>query len=391
MAAGEIVTVVVGGQSYTAFETIKVRAGVKKAARSFALKIAAEAGPDATASIFQPYVPVQIFAMVDDGSAGGQGGQGGGDLIFTGYVDKYKAKLSKHEAYIEIEGRSKGQDIVDSSADHQKSDYVQKTPLDIAQDQDVYGVGFSAGPGLNLTPVDQWRPNPGQPLFHALDQLCHDAECTMAGQPDGSIQMTQAGAAPPRQPTPLIEGVNILIIEGDLDVSDIHSDVTAHGQAAYGTGAQNTQISATASNSTVKRKRKLHIHHHHHTDQNRISLKAKNHRDKEAGNGIKASVTVQGWHDDSGMLWTPGNVVWLQSPFAAIVQDMLIESVDYTQDSKEPGSLCKMELVDPRAHGGQGGGVNKSGPSWQMDSSDAQPASPSSTADTSAPGAPGLY
>lgn len=374
--AGVIVSVVVGGQTYTGFEVVKVRASVKQAARSFALKIAAENGPDATASIFQPFTQLQIFAAIADGSADGQGGSGQVQL-FDGYVDKYKAKLSKQEASIDVEGRSKGQDVIDSAVDHQKSDYVQKSPLDIAQDQDVFGVGFSAD--FPMTQVDRWRPNPGASVFHSLDQLCHDAQCTMAGQADGSIKMTQAGVSPPRQPTPLIEGQNILTIEGDIDVSDRHSSVTAHGQAAYGNGAQNTQISSTATDSTVPRKRPHHIHHHHHTDQNRITLKAQNHRDKEAGNGIKASVTVQGWHDDSGMLWTPGNVVWLESPFAAIVQDMLIESVDYEQDDKN-GSLCKLSLVDPRAHGGQGGGVNKSGKSWSMDSSDAAPAAPSSAA-----------
>jgi prophage tail gpP-like protein len=369
--AGEIVSVVVGGVTYRGFEQVKVRGGVKEAARSFELKVAAEAGPSAVASIFQPFTPVQIFAAMEGGGSGSDDDDLG-DLVFTGYVDRYRPKLSKSEAHITISGRAKGQDAVDSSVEHRKSDYVNQTSLAIAQDQDIFGIGFSIDAGLTLTPQDRWRPNPGQTLFHSLDALSHDDECTMAGQPDGSIKMTQAGVNPPRQPTPLIEGVNILVGEADFNVSGRHSSVNVHGQAAYGNGAQNTQISATATDQTVPRTRPIHIHHHHHTDQGRISRKATHHRDHEAGNAIKATITAQGWHDDSGMLWTPGNVVWTESPFLALAQDMLIEAVEYMQDDKE-GSLTKLELVDPRAHGGQGGGVNQSGKSWNMDSSDAQP------------------
>lgn len=369
----EIVTVSVGGLLYRGWETVDIRASVKQAARSFELKIAVEIGANAVASAFQPFTPLTIHS-VPVGPTGPQNSDLG-DLVFTGYVDRYRPHLSAKEgggsnAHIMISGRAKGQDVVDSSVEHRKSDYVNKTLLQIARDQDQFGVGFSVGPGLTLEPIDRWRPNPGQPLFDALDELCHDAECTMAGQPDGSILLTRAGAAPPRQGA-IIEGINLLVGEADLDVSGRHSKVHAHGQAAYGNGAQNTQISVLANDSTVPRNRPLHIHHHRHTSRRRLANKASHHRDHEAGNAIRATPTMQGWRDDGGMLWTPGNKTFVQSPFLAIVQDMLIEGVTYKQSVPE-GTIAKLELVDPRAHGGSKGAVDKSGAAWNMDSSDAQ-------------------
>lgn len=363
----ELVTVVVGGQYFRSWEMVKIRAAVKEAARSFELKVAVELGATATASAFQAFTPLQIYSIMVGPS--GPNNAGLGDLLFTGFVDRYRPHLSKDSAHIEISGRAKGQDAIDSSVEHRKSDYVNKSVLDIAKDQDQFGIGFAVDPSVQLTQIDRYRPNPGETLFQALDPLCHDDECTMAGQPDGSILLTKAGANPPRQGA-IIEGVNLLIGEADLNVSGRHSKVNAHGQAAYGNGAQNTQISVLANDSTVPRNRPLHLHHHRHTNRSRLANKATHHRNHEAGNAIRATPTMQGWRDDSGLLWTPGYKTFVQSPFLAIIQDMLIEGVTYEQDVKE-GTLTKLDLVDPRAHGGQGGGVDKSGSSWNMDSSSA--------------------
>jgi prophage tail gpP-like protein len=365
MASSELVTVSVGGSTYQGWEAVAIRASVKAAARSFELKVAAAAGAAATAAIFAPFTPLQAFAT--------------GQLIFTGYVDRYRPKLSKSESRIVVSGRAKGQDAVDNAVEHRKPDYVNQTLLQIAQDQDAFGIGFKVDPSVQLTPIDRWRPNPGQYLFDELDQLAHDEECTMAGQADGSILFTRAGVNPKRQ-AGLTEGSSsVLEWEGDLSVAGLHSQIIVHGQAAYGNGAQNTQISVQANNAKVPRRRPLHIHHHRHTDQGRLLAKATHHRDHEAGNGIRATIVSQGWRDDAGALWTPGNKTFLDSPFLNIVQDMLIESVDYEQDDKE-GSRATLHLVDPRAHGGSGGGVNQSGSMWGMGSSPAAAAPPLSSA-----------
>ncbi len=73
-----------------------------------------------------------------------------------------------------------------------------------------------------------------------------------------------------------------------------------------------------------------------------------------------------------GVLVTqPGKLVWTQSPFLDIAQDMLIEKVQYTQS--EQGSIAILSLTDPRSYGGQGGGKgNKSGSEWEQDDSDAE-------------------
>lgn len=59
-----------------------------------------------------------------------------------------------------------------------------------------------------------------------------------------------------------------------------------------------------------------------------------------------------------------GKLIWTESPYLDVTQDMLIERVSYDQD--ESGSIATLSLVDPRAHGGKKGKGSKSGKSWNQ-------------------------
>ncbi len=356
----EIVTVVVGGQKFSSWEKVNVRASVKEAARSIELVVAAEFGPDVVAQVFQDQTPIAAYA--------------GSDLIFTGYVDDMKPELgSDGPSTITISGRSKGADAIDCSADHTKPDYVNRTLDQIAQDQDAYGIGFTTD--TTFAPIDRFRFNPGETLFRGLEILARDHGVTLAGQSDGSIKFTTAGANPPRQGGYLLEDFNIKRGSSSHNSANRHSEVHVHGQAAKGTGKQNTQINAKATDDTVGRHRPVHVLHRGNATQDRVTKHAQHRRNREAGNGLTAVITTPGWRDETGALWLPGNKVWVSSPFLQISQDMLIESADYQQDGTDEGTRVVLNLVDPRAHGGQAGAVNKSGSSWNMDASTAQPGS----------------
>ena len=351
----ETVTVAVGDGRYSSWKSVTVRGSVKEAARSFKLIVAAEFGAAATNVLFQDQTPLTILA--------------GGDLIFTGYVDDRLPEIGPNgPSQITISGRSKGADAIDCSVDHTKPDYVQKTLLDFAQDQDAFGIGFSSD--VAFDPIDRYRPLPCESLFRSLEILARDHGVTMAGQPDGGIKFTRAGVAPPRQPGALVQGVNIMLGSASHNSANRHSEVHVHGQAYKGVGKPNTQINAVASDSTVKRHRPIHVRHRGHATKARVAQHATHRRNREAGNGLTAIITTPGWRDETGALWTPGNKVWTESDFLDLSQDMLIETIDYLQDAKE-GTRCVLNLVDPRAHGGSGGGVNESGGGWGFDSSGA--------------------
>lgn len=358
----ESVVVTVAGQPFDGWEKISVTGSVKEACRAMHLEFPDSLGSPRWPSIFSGQPQASVTA--------------GGELIFTGYVDLRAPRIGPR-FLVTIGARSKAQDAVDCTVDHTKPDYVQRNVHDVAQDQDRFGIGFACD--FQPDGFDRWRPNPGDPLFHALRPLCEDEDATMAGQPDGSVKITRAGASAEPQAGTIVEGVNIWEGGAVFDDCGQHSKIRAHGQSYRDTGAQATQMVGEADNSNVARLRPLDLHHDRHTSRDRLKRLAKRRRDKEQGEGIRAEFRMRGWRDSGGMLWTPGKKVWVQSASLDLSQYMLIESVMYEQSAggggegecgPEGGTIAHLHCVDPRAHGGKGGGVNKSGGGWGFDDSD---------------------
>lgn len=365
----EIVSVSVGGAPSLLWDEITVHASVKHAERSLALRLTDTPGAPIWPSIFSGQPLITVTTEQGDGGAGGGGG---GDLLFTGFVYRRAPKLTAKEYQITISARSKGQDAIDSSVDHTKPDYVNSNVLAVAQDQDAFGIGFACD--FSPDGFDRWRPNVGHTVFQSLEPLCQDEDATMAGQPDGSIKITRAGATAQPQSAPLVEGVDFESGDGEFDDSGQHSEVNAHGQSYYGSGPQSLAIKAAANNANVSRYRPVHEHHDRQTDLARIQRRALRRRNKEQGEGTRASFTTPGWRDRGGALWTPGNLVYVVSPSLMLCQYMLIETAEYKQQGRDKsGTKCTLHVVDPRAHGGSGGGVNQSGAAWGFDDSAAQP------------------
>jgi prophage tail gpP-like protein len=90
----EVITFSSGGGSWTAFESVQVRAHIDEAARQFRLTLALEAGGAGTAWTFKAGARVSVAAN-------------GADLV-VGYVDKYEPGFTKDEARVTVSGRSRG-------------------------------------------------------------------------------------------------------------------------------------------------------------------------------------------------------------------------------------------------------------------------------------------
>lgn len=344
----ELVSVVVGGLRWTAFEEVTVHAAVKHAARSFSLRIAAEAGAVETAAIFQTFAPIQIFA--------------GANVIFTGYIDERAARLTPERGEITVSGRAKGADAIDSSAIHPTGRFDNKSPLDIAKDLDKFGVGFTASAPLET--LAEYQLTPGETVWRTLERLARDQSCTLRGMPDGSIDFWNASSTPARHAGALIEGKNIEEIHASHNAHNRHSHVHVRGQKYDGHGPENTQIESVATDDAVPRYRPQVVVADGDIDKDRANKKAEHLRNRKAGAGLQCSIIVPTWRDDAGAIWTPGNRMFIQSPFAALSQDMILESVAFEQTMAR--TVAKLGFVDPRAYAGAKGKVNKSGSGWSQ-------------------------
>jgi prophage tail gpP-like protein len=348
----EIVSVLVSGTYYTAWEQVTVEASVQDACRSCTLRAAASIGKSATHAVFQ--VGAQIVVLAS------------GAIIFTGYIDHRRPYLGRDSAYLTISARSKGQDAVDCSAVHKTGRFEKKTALEIAQELDELKIGFKSTAKLEKIPHFQLQP--GETLFRAVERAARDEGVTLAGQADGGITFMRAGENAKRQAGALIEGINIHEASADFDGSNRFSEVMARGQSYDGHGKDALEMEEKVSDGGLGRKRPLILVQDGNTDKKRLKKRAENRRDKAAGNSTRATITVIGWRDQSGALWEPGRKVWTQSPFLGLAQDMLIEKVDYRQEGGvDTGTIAVLSLVDPRAHGGKAGKGAKSSSEWGLD------------------------
>lgn len=350
----EVITIAVGGTSWSAFEEVTVRAAFNEAARSFSFTAAAELGASATNAVFQKGTPVQISAN--------------GDLLLKGYVNRKQPSLSARSAKIVVSGRSSSADLVDGAAEHDTGRFENKNPKEIGDEvsSNYQGTGFDTDQQLDK--IEQYQLTQGETCFRCVEKMARQQGMTLAGTADGRINITKAGSQ--RHSGGLIEGQNILIGSADHNDSNQHSKITVRGQRPFGHGVDNLEIEAIAREAGVKRHRPVIIIQDEDTTKDRAKKRAKNRRDRAAGNALKATISTQGFRDQGGQLWTPGFLVWVESPFLDIAQDMLIESVDYTQD--DGGSICSINLTDPRSYGGSGGKGNQSGSEWSQSSDDAE-------------------
>ena len=353
MASTEVISI----NGWTAFEDVRVRAAYNEAARSFEATLAAELGSSAVNRIFDVGTEVKISSN--------------GDLLCAGYVDTKNPHMDANEAWIAISGRSKSQDLIDGAAEHESGYFENKDPLEIANEvSSEYAAKWESD--QQLEKLDQYKVQQGESCFRCIEKMTRDQGLTITGTAEGNAKITKPDGK--RHAGALVEGENIKIGDAYHNAANRHSKIIVRGQRPVGHDDESLWVEAIERDGSIKRHRAIIIVQDNDTTNDRAKKRAKNRKDRAAGNGLKATVTAQGFRDDAGTIWTPGYLIFTDSPFLDIRQDMLIEAVDYIQTEK--GSISVLSLVDPRAYGGQGAGGgkgNKSGSSWSFPSETSQP------------------
>lgn len=367
MPSEEIVTVNCGGQQFRAWQHVSISAAIKEAARAFRLEVVAELGAAETFQVFKAGAEVEILFN--------------SDLVLKGYVDRYQPRISHNDAMITISGRSKSADLIDSAAEQPKGRFDEKNLKDIATALAAKhdGVEVTVTADVDLEPVPFYQITPGETAFRAVERLARSQGLSIMGTASGGIEIAAGGKK--RHGGGIVEGENMKVGEADHNWSNRHSKYIVKGQRASGSNADNLEIEAVTKDDAVNRYRPTVIVVEEDTDRKRAKKRGEARRNRSAGEALKASVTMQGFRDDDGTVWEPNRLIWMESPFLQIKQDMLIERLTFSQDERN-GSLTKIELVDPKAYdanktSGKGDkpkrgkkgarrGVNKSDKSWNF-------------------------
>ena len=181
--AGDELSLVVGGRQWAGWQRVSVTRSIGSIPANFDIQVT-EHCPLAADVTFNPGDPCQVLIS--------------GDVVITGYVDRYIATISATAHTVRISGRSKSEDLVDCSAfvgskDSPTFQVLGGTALSIAQQlAQPYGVAIDsiAGPGVQ---IPQFNIDFGQTPWEIIDRITRYSQLIAYDMPDGSVRLAQAG------------------------------------------------------------------------------------------------------------------------------------------------------------------------------------------------------
>lgn len=331
-SAPSVISLVVQGVEYKGWTRAAITYAANQAARSFAFTLVDNG--EANAWNFRPS-DEEALVLID------------GETVLTGFIDLFAPSFSGVEHKIEISGRSKSADLIDSDADHVTGEFKGKTVGQIATALAPKGFIVRSDPGVPA--IATFRLHPGETIHAAIDRASTKLGYLVMGTADGGILITRGSARVAHHA--LYEGRHIVTASGHFDNVNRHSVVKVRGQRAIGSHQKGSlQIEGAAPDHSMRRpRRRVHTANHDTTsaEAKRTAIWMQK---RKFGESVKASIRLIGTRDDTGLLWQVNTRIYVHSPFLRMDQEMSILSVQITQDAA--GTFTVLELVHPDALAG---------------------------------------
>ncbi len=353
----DILSLTVGNQVLTGWQRVSVTRPLAGIPASFSIEVT-EKYPNATDLDLKPGQPCTVKI--------------GGDLVLTGYVDRYASSISPSQHTIRVDGRSKSEDLVDCSALVENTSagspvtpgmqVMNGSTLAIARKLAApYGVPIqsTAGDGVD---VAQFNINLGETVWDVIDRITRYSEMIVYDMPDGSLMFAKVGTESMASGFRLGENIESADIMFSMDQR--FSEYEAHTMAtmALGTDAgvnspgvgeiiKDEEVSAIPRADGSPRFRKHYIV----SEQYIMGLplagkRALWEKNRRWGQSFNFNVICDAWRDAKGTLWAPNMLVPVsatQTGWKLADKPWLIGTVTYTRD--ENGQHAHLGLWPPEA------------------------------------------
>lgn len=323
----ETVTVTIGGKLFVAWTDIAISAGSEKAVRQARMSI--------------PISALSSIAIGDEAVV-----SAGTDPILTGFVRDRDREISEDASSATISIVSKTADATESSIEHDTGHIDDATLDKIAKEF-----------GKDFTIIDK-RKSKGKPAPHqivpaetlhkTLERVARRQGVLIYDDGDGAIVLadkpegTHAGG--------IAEGINIKSASVNETEAGRYAKTVVRGQSSKGHGPGALRIEGIATDRSVRKHRTRILIHEGDATSADLKKRAEWQARRAAGKGLRMTVTVPGWRDAKGKIWSPNWLVQATSDRLDIDQMMAVSAVDFLQ-SDGGGTIARLSLVDPRAFG----------------------------------------
>lgn len=270
----------------------------------------------------------------------------GGTTVLTGYVRDVNPGHDAGGRTLSVGLVSRTIDFVECSADHASGEILQKDIAAIARELDSYGIGVEAEETFPVEPRHKLAP--GESGFASIERRARGRGILIHDTPEGRLKLATkpVGLHAGR----LEFGVNILTASANFTERGRYSKIKVRGQSSEGVDKPQLRPETMVSDSGVARNRVLIVPHEGETTIDRMKTRAEWQANRAAGNGSTASISVSGWRDAAGKIWTPNMLVEVIDDWVGLAGLMVIKSVALEQNERTEAMLS---LADPRALGGE--------------------------------------
>lgn len=333
MPENNIVTLLVNGEKFSWWQTVRISASVLNVSRSFSVSLTRDLTHDDGLPV-KPGDEVEVLI--------------GEDLVLSGYITKVSISYDSRATTITVNGSSYTIDLVECclplSVPHS---FKQTTVGDgLAKLASSYGVevadevGVSDSLDLNVSPVEK--------IKSVIDKLIKSQTVLICDNERGQLLITEPGWRGASYDT-LKTGVNILKGTREVDWSKVYSSYVVIGESPN-PGSESTPADHQKSVSAEDWEVRTRVLVTAMDDAPTIATMTKRAmilKDFSKGSSEKLVYTVQGWRQSNGRLWEQNRLVQVQDGIAEVFGEYLITALTYELGSQ--GTTTQLELMHPHA------------------------------------------
>lgn len=281
----------------------------------------------ANAWMIAPFMPCTIYA--------------GDDLLMTGYVVEYGSRMEASSHVTTIIARSKTQDIVDSvcAVPFQSIGRGYTLPSIAATMCAPFGINIvTEAAGGDLSQFLQLLFNLDETIFGLLERLARTQGILLTDNPNGDLVLTNAGSA--TSSSAVVLGSNVMKAELRYNVQQRFNKYIVRGQSNFSLDAggsvnPSTQIIATATDTSMPQRNRIHAITIEMGGDVAFNQKRADWLMKwSIGQSKKLHITLPGWREANGNLFTPNTMTPCILQELGINEIMLLVDVKYLYDNE---------------------------------------------------------
>lgn len=343
------VSLVSEGRDYLGWVSVSVTRGIEIMPSSFVLSLTE---PPA-GLLLAPGAPIQLKIQ--------------GDLVITGYVDRYVTSVTSYGHKVVLTGRSKCADLVDCSAIFEDADGKEQSPqIQAATLKDVaerlarpFGIKVLApdGDGPRLP---EHTPSFTDTPFEIIDRIARYSKMLAYDTVDGDLMLAKAGSK--AHASGVEQGKNMEAASRTLAMDQrfgeyrvLLSNVDLLGDLSNALGATgNFNVAHVAKDADLlarspgRRRRFSLVVEATNGGVDLAKERAEWEMVRRVGRSQAIRVTVDNWRDRGGELWEPGRLVAIDIPSMHLTgAKWLLSEVTFRRDMQ--GTHADMILQPPEA------------------------------------------